>query len=115
MKNFSLIFVIFLTSFITACGGGSGDSQQIQATENSSIPIVKVVNSGSQLEVSWSDTNAYRYRLLYRKEGEKPTQHFSHSLNFTLEALTSGNYFILVEAYDELGNSLFSKPVSVEV
>ena len=120
MKVFSLIFVFFLTSFITACGGGdSGDSQQtqvqVQATENSSIPIVKVVNSGSQLEVSLSDSNAYRYRLLYWKEGEKPTQHFSHSLNFTLEVLTSGNYFILVEAYDELGNSLFSKPVSVEV
>ena len=48
-------------------------------------------------------------------EGEKPTQHFSHSLNFTIDVLTSGNYFIVVEAYDELGNSVFSKPVSVEV
>jgi len=127
MKVFSLIFVFFLTSFITACGGGSGDSldndhkqSSIQITENIgnttlSIPIVNVVNSGSQLEVSWSDSNAYRYRLLYWKEGEKPTQHSSHSLNFILEVLTSGNYFILVEAYDELGNSLFSKPVSVEV
>lgn len=120
MKVFSLIFVFFLTSFITACGGGSGDSQQVVARGNIgnttlSIPIVKVMNSGSQLEVSWSDSNAYRYRLLYWKEGEKPTQHFSHSLNFILEVLTSGNYFILVEAYDELGNSLFSKPVLIEV
>ena len=118
MKVISLIFVFFLTSFITACGGGSGDSggsQQIQATKNTSIPVVKVVNNGSQLEVSWSDSNADQYRLVYWKEGEKPTQHFSHLLNFTLDDLTSGNYFILVEAYDELGNSLFSKPVSVEV
>lgn len=123
-----LIPIIFL---LTSCGGGGSSSSEPPPTvvtpPPSSPPVVdttlkKPVLTVTQTLASWTESNAHEYRLVYHKEGHRPvpngygTQNGSQVITDGLQTqidLTSGTWTLFVEAYDELGNSLFSDIVVV--
>ena len=78
-------------------------------------PTVSLQREGNNLQVSWDDVNAESYRLIYWQEGAKPLQLNTTSRVLNLSNLSSGTYTIIVEAYDALGHSIFSKPSLVGV
>jgi len=123
-KLFPLIFLL------ASCGGGGSSSEPsptVIAPPPSPPPVVddtlkKPVLTVTQTLASWTESNAHTYRLVYHKEGYKPTpsgystingtERFTESLQTDI-SLTSGTWVLFVEAYDELGNSLFSDTVLV--
>lgn len=122
-----LISVVMLQG----CGGGgssSGDSSSNQLTQGNGqgsdqgsnqeplqAPQLANHTGNDRLVVSWSDSNAQQYRVLYWQGNETPQEFTTSDLTFTSSPLTAGSYQVLVEAYDALGNSLFSAPMMIEV
>lgn len=97
-------------------GASNSDTIAVIA-ENTTLmqPIVNIQRNGNDLEISWNDANAAQYRVLYWRNGSRPSEQLSTSNNLDLEDLPAGIYNVLVEAYDSLGYSIFSVPVQVGV
>ena len=138
-KRFFLLtpFILVLSLALTGCGGGSGndansdtalsDQPSNDQTSNDQIndqtetndgqliaPTVTDNSNNSGLSIRWNDSNAESYRVLFWTGDDSPQEHQTSDLEFTINT-ASGNYQVIVEAYDELGNSMFSTPISVEV
>jgi len=106
--GFSLLLFI---AVITACGGGGSGS----IGGNTEAPIVSVTLKNGSLILNWNDLNAHQYRVFYWQGNDAPQEYMTNSTTYTLPPLTSRTYTIIVEAYDELGNSSFSAPVTAVV
>ena len=78
-------------------------------------PIVNVTMIDQQLQLQWTESFASSYRVLYWAEGEAPQEATTNDLTYIFSTLNTDAYTAIVEAYDDLGNSLFSAPISVEV
>ena len=78
-------------------------------------PIVNVTMIDQQLQLQWTESFASSYRVLYWAEGEAPQEATTNDLSYIFATLDTDAYTAIVEAYDDLGNSLFSAPISVEV
>ena len=78
-------------------------------------PIVNVTMVDQQLQLQWTESFASSYRVLYWAEGEAPQEATTNDLSYIFATLDTDAYTAIVEAYDDLGNSLFSAPISVEV
>ena len=103
------LLILFIAS-ITACGGGgSGDGG------NPAVPVVNVAEENGRIILNWNNTEADQYRTLYWKGNDAPQEYMTKNTTYTLPLLSQGTYTILVEAYDTLGNSWFSVPVTVVV
>jgi hypothetical protein len=100
------------------------DNDNAEATANITItventelirPLLIAEVRDSNLELYWTESFASKYRVLYMAEGQTPIQLFTNVVGMTINNPQSGNYTFYVEAYDELGNSLFSSPTRVLV
>lgn len=112
----NLLVYIALLFYISGCGDG-GESGSVPATSSSGllVPSINLATEGDNTSLSWNDSNASQYRVLYWVANDTPQEHITTSTTYTNLALSSGVYTFIVEAYDELGNSLFSAPVTLEV
>jgi hypothetical protein len=76
---------------------------------------VTATNDNNDLVVSWNDVRADLYRVLFwDNEGNvygPTTTSLSLSITATMRELGGS---LVVEAYDELGNSVFSAPINVD-
>lgn len=81
----------------------------------SSTLVVNGENDSSDFVVSWNDVNADLYRVLFwANDGtvyRPTTTALSLSITAVMRALGGS---LVVEAYDTLGNSVFSVPIYVE-
>ncbi len=78
-------------------------------------PTVEMSGTGGTLALNWSGSNAVSYRVLYWSIAQAdPIETLTSGQSFS-QSVADGTYTIVVEAYDELGNSLFSAPAQVEV
>lgn len=71
--------------------------------------------AGNSIEVFWDPVNASEFRVIVWPENDVPRIYVTTDFEFSTEITTSGEHIIFVEAYDELGNSLFSDPSTLEV
>jgi hypothetical protein len=113
--------------FLSACGEGEGDDTNTSGNPNNSDPnsnsstsLSRPTISTSQIEdsivVFWDQSNASHYRVIYWEENQIPQEYLTSDFEHTSPPLTlSSEYTIIVEAYDEFGNSLFSEPSTIEV
>ena len=107
-----LLSLAFLSLY--GCGGapssGSDSSDVVSSDVVSSstlgAPTLNAVRKGGNFDLNWTDTDAYQYRVLYWQGTDAPQEHLTNTTTYTLPPLNSGEYTALVEAYDELGNSL---------
>ena len=67
-----------------------------------------------RLEISWSNISADNYRILITNGNASPLVFNTFETAMVTE-VNPGSYTVIVEAYDELGNSVFSNPEFVEV
>ena len=119
-------FLICIASlfYLSACGapadsGGSsnGDSSGTSSASSntSTVPTVEVLREKGELNLIWDDMNAALYRVLYWQDSDGPDEFTTAGTAYTLPPLSRGDYTVILEAYDSLGNSVFSAPVSMEV
>lgn len=81
-----------------------------------SKPRLSVSITASGLNVNWGQDTAYRYRVLYYRDDILLGDALTNSVSsHVLPVNDFGTYTVIVEAYDTLGNSLFSDPAVVEV
>lgn len=81
-----------------------------------SKPQLSVSITASGLNVNWGQNTAYRYRVLYYLDDIHVGDTLTNSVSsHVLPVNDFGTYTVIVEAYDTLGNSLFSDPAVVEV
>ena len=78
-------------------------------------PSANLTTENNNIYLNWSQSNADLYRVLYWKGNNAPQEQITTSTEYTFPPLSTGSYTVVVEAYDELGNSLFSVPVTLEV
>ncbi|WP_232824827.1 thrombospondin type 3 repeat-containing protein [Algibacillus agarilyticus] len=114
------------TESVDSDNDGIGDQTDLFPNEFSSetaialrIPAVTAsVSSESnahQIQLSWLETGAVEYRVLYWYGNESPTQITTQNLSMTLSAITElVGLTILVEASDAKGNAVYSQPIFVE-
>ena len=92
----------------------SNPTPMITPTPNQEIFEVAVQLNSGNLTLNWTDISANSYRVLIWSGDSAPLV-FS-SIDTDLEtAIAPGDYTLIVEAYDELGNSVFSDPEFIEV
>lgn len=78
--------------------------------------ITEFRGEGGQLSVTWSESNASEYRFIYTDTDGEISDTVTSSLTAQSQAeLPAGEYSLLVEAYDHLGNSIFNEATVVEV
>ena len=121
-----LICVISLL-YVSGCGVATElDSSNTSSSSNSSsssstlaaTPLELRVENGSSpccQTLTWNDMNAASYRLMYWQGTDAPDELSTTDTAYTLPPLSRGDYTIVAEAYDPLGNSVFSAPVTIEV
>ena len=117
-KKILIYIALFYLSGCAEGGSGSGSgsgSDAIRGISGLKAPSVSVVTNGSSANLSWDNSNADQYRILYWEGNNAPQEYITSSTDYTLPTLGLGFYTVIVEAYDELGNSLFSTPVTLEV
>jgi hypothetical protein len=117
-KKILIYIALFYLSGCAEGGSGSGSgsgSDAIRGISGLKAPSVSVVTNGSSANLSWDNSNADQYRVLYWEGNNAPQEYITSSMGYTLPTLGLGIYTVIVEAYDELGNSLFSTPVTLEV
>ena len=119
-KKILIYIALFYLSGCAEGGPGSGSgsgsgSDAIRGISGLKAPSVSVVTNGSSANLSWDNSNADQYRVLYWEGNNAPQEYITSSMGYTLPTLGLGIYTVIVEAYDELGNSLFSTPVTLEV
>ena len=95
---------------VPPASGGTGPSSSPLAA-----PVVNVTANGASTILGWDGSNADQYRIFYWHGNEMPQEHTTNSTTFTLPPLSRWTYTVIVEAYDSLGNSLFSAPVKAVV
>ena len=84
-------------------------------SQNDRPELFAEVFDGDQFLLEWTDMQADRYRIIYWSETQQTTIHFSNENFFVTPPIAEpGRYTLIVEAYDELGNSYFSEPVFME-
>ena len=113
-SRLSLFMILIMVLF----GCAPGDDAPITTSPPSSklvAPSVSVVAENSSINLNWNDSNANLYRVLYWQGNNAPQEHITTSTTYTTPPLSIGIYTVIIEAYDELGNSLFSAPVILEV
>jgi hypothetical protein len=106
------ILIYIALFYLSGCAEGS---DAIRGISGLKAPSVSVVTNGSSANLSWDNSNADQYRVLYWEGNNAPQEYITSSMGYTLPTLGLGIYTVIVEAYDELGNSLFSTPVTLEV
>jgi len=120
-KKITLVALLSSFFFLISCGGESdGPSNNIAPVGNSlpqtlSAPNVATRIERQQIIINWDDSHADSYRVLYWQSNEAPREFTLSSLSYRTPTLSVGQYNVLIEAYDALGNSLFSPPFIVEV
>jgi hypothetical protein len=117
IKSGKLILFTLLVLALFGCAesesGGSGSVVPLRA-EGLKVPIAWVTEENDCFTLNWDDSNADQYRVLYWRGNEAPQEHITTNTAYTIP--TCGViYSVIVEAYDELGNSLFSQPVTTDV
>ena len=122
MKIFYVIPAIVL---LVACGTPEyGDNPPVTSPLSSKLlaPSVNIAVERDRINLNWNDSNADQYRVLIWQGddvnlfgNDAPLEYMTNTITYTLPSLTSLTYTIIVEAYDELGNSLFSAPVTAVV
>lgn len=75
-------------------------------------PVVEVTQSN---QLQWSNSYASQYRVLLWLNDQQLSEHYTSQRRFNPSSLASGQYTAVVEAYDSIGNSLFSDPINMEV
>lgn len=121
----SSLLTILVAISVAACGGGGGggDATASQpaspSTDNPVTPSQDEPSSDDPLEpfalsvsanapqVTWTDANAVQYRILVWEENSEPQEYFTSGLELTINQLEPDQY-VIAEAYDEFGNSIFS-------
>jgi hypothetical protein len=112
----SLISILLLV--LSGCGepeGGSGSRSTTSNANSLKTPSVNLEVDGNDVRLNWSKSNADQYRILYWEGNETPREFVTSDTEYMFPPLASGTYTVVVEAYDVLGNSLFSMPVMLEV
>lgn len=124
--------LIVSLTFLSACGSDSSDSNTSEIDKPVTPPVTPVdpnlptptlteitvtaLNSSTALNLSWNDPNAERYRVLYwNPQGELRQWETVQQNNIIATTDLSAGGQVIVEAYDTLGNSIFSAPITVEV
>ncbi|AWB66000.1 hypothetical protein C2869_05905 [Saccharobesus litoralis] len=103
-------------------GDGLGNNSDLYPFEYSSStaialaePVVTSQVTGNQVSLSWADSGANQYRVLYWYGNETPNEIVTQALNVTLNDLSQlTGLTILIEASDERGNAVYSQPIIVE-
>lgn len=128
MKNRTLIFVLFLSVFITACGGGGSDTAASSTTTPTTNQTTTVAGS---ISISWdipttrvdttllpaSEISGYKIYLSTSKT-IIPAIPYATVTNkalseHTIYNLESGTYTLYVTTYDTNGDeSPYSDPIS---
>ena len=109
------------SEFSLTCNGAGGTvSKTVNVTvavgNNELIkPSINLTTENNNIYLNWSQSNADLYRVLYWKGNNAPQEQITTSTEYTFPPLNAGSYKVIVEAYDEMGNSLFSAPVTLEV
>jgi len=81
-------------------------------------PVLSAQTQGNNIDLTWTNpTAAEQYRILFWQNNESPTEvtvlEQSYSLvDFSLNHVPS-NFWFVVEAYDNLGSSVFSQAIRV--
>jgi len=126
LKLFSprLPLISVLVLVLSGCGepdsgsgssSGSSTTSTISSTNELKAPSVNLEVDGNDVYLNWTESNADQYRILYWEGNEAPQEFVTSGTEYTFPPLASGTYSVVVEAYDGLGNSLFSVPVMLEV
>ncbi len=79
-----------------------------------SKPDISVTITSQGLRVVWGQSNGI-YRILYAVDDQEPLEMMAAGPSSTLPIDTFGNYMVIVEAYDHVGNSIFSDPAFIQV
>jgi hypothetical protein len=122
-KNTTLRFFIFtfyglfLSALLSACGGN--DESESSTSEQAERPVivaqVSVDDSNNTFLASWNDVDASTYRVLFWDVNgnlhETTTEALSASIAFPVN-VSEGT--VVIEYFDNLGNSGFSDPLQVE-
>ena len=129
----TVFFVLLLTS---ACNLRDDDHSETAAVEQSNLSedvlaeevgvaenaafakpnIYSVQQSGESIEIFWDPVSAAEFRVIVWPVNDLPQTYVTQEFEFSTPVLnSSGEHIIMVEAYDELGNSLFSDPSTLEV
>ena len=119
-SKFSLFTILVLV--LSGCGSVPEGTGTAPSSSGLIKPVVNVSeNSGSTI-LNWNGSNADQFRVLIWQGddvnlfgNDAPQEYMTNGITYTLPSLTSLTYTIIVEAYDELGNSLFSAPVTAVV
>jgi hypothetical protein len=98
------------TDSVLPDSGGTGPSSSPLAA-----PVVNLTANYGSTILCWDGSNADQYRIFYWHGNEMPQEHTTNSTTFTLPPLSRWTDTVIVEAYDSLGNSLFSAPVKAVV
>ena len=109
-----LISILILVLSGCAESGGSGSESKSESVLPRP-PAVALTMENNNIYLNWSQGNANQYRVLYWKGNNAPEEQITTSTEYAFPPLSTGSYTVLVEAYDEMGNSTFSVPVALEV
>ncbi len=125
MKNLTLLIVLFLSLFITACGGGGSDSSGSNQSSNTQtytgtqsisvrwdIPMTKV--NGDPL--SLSEIAGFKIYVATNNNFTPSLPHVtitnSTTSDYIINNLASGTYYIYITTYDINGEeSPYSDPI----
>ncbi len=82
----------------------------------SSINFVNIGDDNGSPRLFWGDANAISYRLLLLRGNQSPLEILTstNEYTFTDPSQLQGISTLIIEAFDSLGNSVFSAPVNVE-
>jgi len=117
-----IFYVMPAIVLLVACGFRENSDYPPVTSSKLLAPSVNIAVERDRINLNWNDSNADQYRVLIW-QGEQagvwgndaPQEYMTNSPTYTLPPLTSLTYTIIVEAYDELGNSSFSAPVTAVV
>ncbi len=81
-----------------------------------SINFVNINDNNGSPRLYWGDANAISYRLLLQRGNQTPLEIITttNEHTFTEPSQLQGISTLIIEAFDSLGNSVFSAPVNVE-
>lgn len=112
-----------LLIMLAACGSDSAEVSSTASPDTSggstgplSRPAISTTQMEDSIVVYWDQSNAAEYRVIYWRGSDIPSEHVTSDLEYVSPPLVEpGEYIVIVEAYDEQGNSLFSDPSIIEI
>jgi len=120
-----IFYVIPAIVLLVACGSPeNSDNPPVTSPLSRELlaPSVNIAVERDRINLNWNDSNADQYRVLIWQGddvnlfgNDAPQEYMTNNITYTLPSLTSLTYTIIVESYDELGNSMFSAPVTAVV